>query len=67
MSGAESPYAVINPATGERVADYPTISDADLRAAIDAAAAAHRSWSATPVAERAAVIGRVADLHEERR
>ncbi|GAB3751469.1 NAD-dependent succinate-semialdehyde dehydrogenase [Microlunatus parietis] len=67
MSSAESEYAVINPATGERVADYPTISDADLRAAIDAAAAAHRSWSVAPVAERAAVIGRVADLHEERR
>jgi succinate-semialdehyde dehydrogenase / glutarate-semialdehyde dehydrogenase len=61
-------YAVVNPATGQSVASYPTISDADLKAAIDKAAAAHDGWSrSSSVAERAALIQRVADLHTERR
>jgi len=61
-------YSVVNPATGESVATYPTISDEDLAKAVDAAAAAHAGWSrSTTVAERAALIQRVADLHLERR
>src|SRR3954468_3395185 len=61
-------YAVVNPATGETVKEYPTISDDDLRAAIGRADAAHRGWSAqTSVADRAALIRRVAELHSERR
>ncbi len=62
-----SQFAVINPATGERLAEYPTISDVELRDAIGSAAAAHRRWSLTPPAERAAVVGRVGDLHQGRR
>src|SRR4051812_46747088 len=63
-----STYAVVNPATGETVKEYPTISDDDLRAAIDRADAAHRGWSAqTSVADRAALIRRVGELHSERR
>jgi succinate-semialdehyde dehydrogenase/glutarate-semialdehyde dehydrogenase len=61
-------YAVTNPATGETVKTYDTISDADLEAAIAAADEAHRTWSkSTTVAERAALIRRVAELHTERR
>jgi succinate-semialdehyde dehydrogenase/glutarate-semialdehyde dehydrogenase len=61
-------YAVINPATGETVRTYDTISDADLEAAIAAADETHRSWSkSTTVDERAAMIRRVAELHRERR
>ena len=61
-------YAVVNPATGESVKTYPTISDADLKAAVDKAAEAHAGWSrSTTVAERAALIQKVADLHTERR
>ncbi|WP_434616160.1 NAD-dependent succinate-semialdehyde dehydrogenase [Arthrobacter sp. A5] len=61
-------YAVINPATGETVKTYPTISGADLDAAIGAADAAHRDWSrASTVAERAALIRRVGELFAERR
>jgi succinate-semialdehyde dehydrogenase/glutarate-semialdehyde dehydrogenase len=63
-----SSYAVVNPATGENVKDYPEISDGDLSAAIGKAADAHGSWpSSTSVAERASMIQRVADLHLERR
>ncbi|MDQ6739321.1 MAG: NAD-dependent succinate-semialdehyde dehydrogenase [Actinomycetota bacterium] len=61
-------YAVINPATGETVKTYPTISGGDLDVAIGAADAAHRDWSRTStVAERAALIRRVGELFTERR
>jgi len=63
-----SQYAVVNPATGESVKEYPTISDADLDAAIGRADAAHREWSASStVEERAALVRRVGELHAERR
>jgi succinate-semialdehyde dehydrogenase / glutarate-semialdehyde dehydrogenase len=63
-----SDYAVINPATGESVKTYPTISDDDLRGAIGRVDAAHREWSSsTTVEERAALIRRVAELHNEHR
>ncbi len=61
-------YAVINPATGETVKTYDTITDAELQAAIAAADGAHRTWSkSTPIEERAALIRRVSELHNERR
>ncbi|HST14568.1 MAG TPA: NAD-dependent succinate-semialdehyde dehydrogenase [Gaiellaceae bacterium] len=61
-------YAVVDPATGETVKEYPTISDGDLRDAIDRADRAHREWSkAATVAERAALVRRVGELHSERR
>ena len=63
-----SSYAVVNPATGERVEEYPEISDTDLDAAIAKAGEAHASWSQTSsVADRAALVKRVAELHSERR
>ena len=61
-------YAVVDPATGEKVKEYPTISDDDLRSAIGRADEAHRTWSASSsVAERAALVRRVGELHVERR
>src|SRR5580765_3314916 len=61
-------YAVTNPATGETVKTFDTISDAELEAAIAAADEAHRTWStSTTVEERAALIRRVSELHNERR
>ena len=61
-------YAVINPATGETVKEYPDLSDDDLEAAIAAAEDAHRNWGlTTSVAERAALVKKVADFHTERR
>jgi succinate-semialdehyde dehydrogenase / glutarate-semialdehyde dehydrogenase len=63
-----SMYAVVDPATGETVKEYPTISDDDLRAAIGRAAEAHRTWSSSSsVAERADLVRRVGELHVERR
>ncbi len=63
-----STYAVVNPATGETVKEFPEISDAELRAAIDRAAEASATWSrSSTVAERAALVGKVGELHSERR
>ncbi len=63
-----SDYAVVNPATGEEVKAYPTITDAELETAIAAAEGAYRDWSRnSTVEERAAIIGRVGELHVERR
>ena len=63
-----SDYAVINPATGETVKEYPTISDDELDAAIALAYKTHREWSrSTTVEERAALVRRVGELHGERR
>ena len=63
-----SSYAVVNPATGDKVKEYPEASDADLSAAIAAAEKAHAEWSRTSsVADRAGLIQKVADFHGERR
>ena len=63
-----STYAVVNPATGETVKEYPEISDEELRAAIDRCDRASKSWPAsTSVADRAALVRRVSELHSERR
>jgi succinate-semialdehyde dehydrogenase / glutarate-semialdehyde dehydrogenase len=61
-------YAVVDPATGETVKEYPTITDDELRDAIGRADRAHREWSkASTVADRAALVRRVGELHTERR
>jgi len=61
-------YAVTNPATGETVKTFDTISDDDLQAAIAAADHTFRTWSrSTTVDERAALVRRVGELHVERR
>jgi succinate-semialdehyde dehydrogenase / glutarate-semialdehyde dehydrogenase len=63
-----SDYAVVDPATGETVKEYPTISDDELHEAISKADRAHREWTAsTTVAERAAIVRRVGELHAEQR
>jgi succinate-semialdehyde dehydrogenase/glutarate-semialdehyde dehydrogenase len=63
-----STYAVVNPATGEKIKEYPEIGDADLRAAIDRAEEASRTWSgSSTVAERAVLVRKVGELHSERR
>ena len=61
-------YAVVDPTTGETVQTYPTITDEALDAAVVDAQRAFTGWSQTStVAERAALIAKVAHLHVERR
>jgi succinate-semialdehyde dehydrogenase/glutarate-semialdehyde dehydrogenase len=61
-------YAVIDPATGETIETYETISDAALRDAIARADETHRVWAASTTAEdRGVLLARAAELHAERR
>jgi succinate-semialdehyde dehydrogenase/glutarate-semialdehyde dehydrogenase len=63
-----SDYKVVNPATGETLAEYPLTTDAELEQAIAAAHQAAKGWAHTSsVAERAGLLRRVAELHRERR
>src|SRR3954470_20880657 len=63
-----SMYAVVDPATGQTLKEYPTITDDELRDAIARADRAHREWStAATVADRASLVRRVGELHTERR
>lgn len=61
-------YAVVNPATGQTVAEYPVATDAEVEDAIARADAAYRGWGRTTTpAERAALVRRAAGLLRERR
>jgi succinate-semialdehyde dehydrogenase/glutarate-semialdehyde dehydrogenase len=61
-------YAVVDPATGETVKTYETIGDDALKDDIARASAAHPAWGRdTTVEERAKIIGRVGELHNERK
>jgi len=55
-----TPRAVLNPANGAKVGRITDASDADVETALAAA----RPW-AVPVAERARILNRAADLYEE--
>ncbi|ROP72665.1 NAD-dependent succinate-semialdehyde dehydrogenase [Curtobacterium sp. PhB115] len=61
-------YAVTDPTTGTTLETFPTITDDELRAAVTTADRTHGSWSRTStVADRAALLHRVAELYRERR
>ena len=63
-----SMYAVVDPSTGDLVKEYPTATDEQIEQAVAAAAKAHREWSrGSTVAERAALIRKVSELHTQRR
>jgi succinate-semialdehyde dehydrogenase/glutarate-semialdehyde dehydrogenase len=60
-----SKYATVNPATGELVQGFETISDADADRALDRAHEAYLDWRNVDLKERAAVVGGVADLFRQ--
>ncbi|MEZ5114624.1 MAG: NAD-dependent succinate-semialdehyde dehydrogenase [Candidatus Nanopelagicales bacterium] len=59
-------FAVVDPRTGETLATYPSATDAEVTEAVLRTHQAHPAWAALPVAERAAVVRRVGELHLER-
>jgi succinate-semialdehyde dehydrogenase/glutarate-semialdehyde dehydrogenase len=63
MSGM---YQVLNPTTGELERTYPTATDEQVADAIARSHAAYPAWRATPQAERADVLRRVAQLYDDR-
>src|ERR1700760_3821534 len=61
-------FPVLDPATGEQIAEVPRMGSAETRAAIEAAEAALPAWRSRTAAERAAVLRRWAEelrLHVE--
>jgi acyl-CoA reductase-like NAD-dependent aldehyde dehydrogenase len=63
-----STYVVTNPATGQSGTPFVSATDAQVSEAIAAAHAAHQNWSRkTTIAERAALIENVAELHRIKR
>ena len=61
-------YAVVDPSSGEEVRSYPTFTDEQVLDAVGRAHTAFQTWSRyASVAERAALVRRVAELHTERR
>ena len=59
-------FASIDPATGETTRVWPAHTRDEVGARLAAAQAAFLDWREVPVAERAAVLGRVADAMEAR-
>ncbi len=59
-------YASTNPFTNEVVKTFPSATDAEVDAALDRAQAAFPAWRDTPLAERAAIFHRAADLMRDR-
>jgi betaine-aldehyde dehydrogenase len=57
---------VVNPATGEAIAEAPLSTKADVDAAVAAAKGAFEGWATTPPNERARALLRIADMIEER-
>jgi aldehyde dehydrogenase (NAD+) len=53
--------SVVNPTTEQELATVPAGAAADVDRAVAAARAAFPAWSATPPAERAALLGRLSD------
>lgn len=59
-------HKVINPATGEVLADLPLATAADLDEALEATAKGFAHWRTVDVNERAAILHKVAGLVRER-
>jgi len=55
----------LSPVNGKPFAEYPRSTAADVDRALDAAHTAFATWSKTSVAERAALLHRIADVLEE--
>jgi len=57
-------YAVVNPATGETVARYDSFTDAQVEQTLRTAEVGFETWRKLPVAERAGMVRRAAELAE---
>ncbi len=55
-------FKVINPATGEKIADIPSWDSQQLEAGLAAVAAASPAWRNTPMAERCALMRKAAEV-----
>jgi len=61
------PIITTNPATGQPIAEYPTLEDDELLRRVQRTADAARAWGRTSLEERAAILRRIADGLREHR
>ena len=66
VDGHGSPFASVNPATGEVLAELRGASREDLDAAVAAAAAGQKVWAAMTAMQRSRILRRAVDLLRER-
>ncbi|GCD90012.1 NAD-dependent succinate-semialdehyde dehydrogenase [Nocardioides sp. LS1] len=59
-------FDVVDPATGEVIAQVADATADDVRAMVEAAVAAQDEWAATPAVERAAIMHRAVRIFEDR-
>ncbi|QNM82729.1 NAD-dependent succinate-semialdehyde dehydrogenase [Sphingomonas sabuli] len=59
-------FQVINPVTGDSIAELPMATEADLDEALDTARRMYPVWRATPVEKRSAILHQAASLLKER-
>jgi aminobutyraldehyde dehydrogenase len=64
VDGQASAEDILNPATGARIIEIPSASDAQIDAAVAAAAAAFSDWGRTPPGTRSALLLKLADRIE---
>jgi succinate-semialdehyde dehydrogenase/glutarate-semialdehyde dehydrogenase len=57
----------VNPATGERLREFVSLTPRDIEAKLARADDARRRWARVPVAERAEVVRRAGDILEQRK
>lgn len=60
-------YRVQNPVNNQIVEKFDNATDLDVDKALESAAVAYRDWGTRSFAERAQIVGRVADLFHERK
>lgn len=65
QTGTEGTFEVINPATGETLANVQKGGESETHEAIKAAKKAFEEWSKTSPAQRAKLMNKMADLVEE--
>lgn len=53
-----------NPATGEDIANYPELTKDEVNASLNSAVSAFHVWRETPLEERTALLGRIADAYD---
>jgi len=64
---SEVQYRVVNPATNQVEAEYPTATDAEIQDILARADQAYRAWRTTSLEERAAILAKAGELFTERR
>ena len=58
-------YATVDPTSGSVVQEYDSMTDAEVTASLSRSHTAYRSWHTKDLAERCALLQRIADLHRQ--